>query len=113
MRLLVCGSRTWTDYRFLRREIEYVVCNEFEAEPFTLIEGDAPGADRMAGHLARRHGWDLEVYPADWQQDGRAQDHGATPPCSARADRTWCWCSWTSHSTRAGALLTWCAAPAR
>ena len=72
MRLLVCGSRTWTNYRFLRREIEYVVGVEFEAEPFTLIEGDAPGADRMAGHLARRHGWDLEVYPADWQQDGRA-----------------------------------------
>ena len=72
MRLLVCGSRTWTDYRFLRREIDYVVGVEFQAEPFTLIEGDGPGADRMAAHLARRYGWDLEVYPADWQHDGRA-----------------------------------------
>ncbi len=71
MRLLVCGSRTWTNYRLLRRVIEATVI-EFEAEPFVLIEGDARGADRMAGALARHHGWDLEVYPARWQHDGRA-----------------------------------------
>jgi YspA, cpYpsA-related SLOG family len=72
VRLLVCGSRTWTDYRLLRREIEYVVGVEFQAESFVLIEGDARGADRLAGELARARGWDLEVYPAHWQQDGRA-----------------------------------------
>jgi len=72
VRLLVCGSRTWTDYRLLRQVIENVVCNEFQAEPFVLIEGDAPGADRMAAHLARHWGWDLEVYPAHWRTQGRA-----------------------------------------
>jgi hypothetical protein len=72
VRLLVCGSRTWTDYRLLRQVIEDVVGNEFEAEPFVLIKGDAPGADRMAAHLARHWGWDLEVYPARWRTQGRA-----------------------------------------
>jgi len=71
MRLLVCGSRTWTNYRLLRQVVEDIVCNEFEAEPFVLIEGDARGADRMAAHLARRYGWDLEVYPAHWRTEGR------------------------------------------
>ena len=71
MRLLVCGSRTWSDYRLLRRVIEDTVV-EFEAEPMVLIEGDAPGADRMAGHVAHRHGWDLKVYRARWDTEGRA-----------------------------------------
>ena len=69
MRLLVCGSRAWSDYRRLRRTLEATVA---QAEGVTVIEGGARGADRMAGHLACMHGWGLEVYPARWQQEGRA-----------------------------------------
>jgi hypothetical protein len=71
MRLLVCGSRTWTDYRRLRRVIEATIAQR-QAEHVTIIEGGARGADRMAGHLAYLHGWGLEVYPARWEQQGRA-----------------------------------------
>jgi hypothetical protein len=71
MRLLVCGSRTWSDYRRLRRTLEATVAGR-QAEQVTVIEGGARGADRMAGHLACMHGWGLEVYPARWQQEGRA-----------------------------------------
>jgi hypothetical protein len=51
MRLLVCGSRTWTDYRRLRRTLEATVAQR-QADSVTIIEGGARGADRMAGHLA-------------------------------------------------------------
>jgi len=71
MRLLVCGSRTWTDYRLLRRTVEATV-GHHQVEDVTIIEGGARGADRMAGHLTSLHGWGLEVYPARWQQEGRA-----------------------------------------
>lgn len=71
MRLLVCGSRTWTDYRRLRRTLEATVAQR-QADSVTIIEGGARGADRMAGHLAYLHGWGLEVYPARWEQQGRA-----------------------------------------
>jgi YspA, cpYpsA-related SLOG family len=71
MRLLVCGSRTWNDYRLLRRTLEATIA-QHQAEQVTIIEGGARGADRMAGHLACLHGWGLEVYPARWQQEGRA-----------------------------------------
>ena len=71
MRLLVCGSRTWSDYRRLRRTLEATLA-QHQAEDVTIIEGGARGADRMAGHLACMHGWRLEVYPARWQQEGRA-----------------------------------------
>ncbi len=71
MRLLVCGSRTWTDRVQLGWEIEGIVA-QHQGEPLVLIHGDARGADRLADELARARGWRLEVYPAHWRTEGRA-----------------------------------------
>jgi hypothetical protein len=73
LRLLVCGSRTWTDSALLAHTVEQeVVEHGQDRGGVVLIEGDARGADRLAGALAKARGWQLEVYPADWQRHGRA-----------------------------------------
>jgi YspA, cpYpsA-related SLOG family len=71
MRLLVCGSRTWTDRARLWQDLDRLVAEHGDGQ-VVLIEGDARGADRLAGQLARRRGWALERYPADWTRHGRA-----------------------------------------
>jgi YspA, cpYpsA-related SLOG family len=71
MRLLVCGSRTWTDRPRLWQVLDRLVSAHGDRQ-VTVIEGDARGADRLAGQLARRRGWRLERYPADWSGEGRA-----------------------------------------
>jgi len=71
MRLLVCGSRTWTDRPRLWQILDQVVSQHGDGQ-VVLIEGDARGADRLAGQLARERGWRLERYPADWTHHGRA-----------------------------------------
>jgi hypothetical protein len=71
MRLLVCGSRTWTDRIQLGWEVEGIVA-QYQGEPIVVIHGDAQGVDRLAGELARARGWRLEVYPARWDTEGRA-----------------------------------------
>jgi len=71
MRLLVCGSRTWTDRARLWQVLDQVVTDHGDGQ-VTVIEGDARGADRLAGRLARERGWRLERYPADWSGEGRA-----------------------------------------
>jgi YspA, cpYpsA-related SLOG family len=66
-RILVCGSRTWSDFETLRTILD--------AEPDTdvvLIHGGARGVDRLAGEYARQRGWPVEVYPADWDRHGKA-----------------------------------------
>lgn len=67
MRVLVCGSRDWTDYEAIRREIMTL-----PASLNLVIHGNAVGADRAAGRAASLSGIEVASYPADWKKYGRA-----------------------------------------
>lgn len=66
--VLVCGSRTWTD---TPRIYDVLRTLQWRDGDFTVIHGDAPGADRQAGYVARVLGLPVESYPADWKRHGR------------------------------------------
>jgi hypothetical protein len=66
MRVLVCGGRNFTDRQFIwdyLNTLKDVEC---------IIEGDARGADRLAGEWARHNGIPNYKYPADWTRHGKA-----------------------------------------
>lgn len=66
MKVLCCGDRNWTDWQVIERELRGL-------GPLTVIvEGDARGADRMCGHVARRLNYDVVPVPAQWERYGRA-----------------------------------------
>lgn len=65
MRLLICGDRNWTDSSAVTEVVERL-------RPEVVIEGDARGADRMAGIAGELAGAEVEVYPAEWDKFGRA-----------------------------------------
>lgn len=79
MRLLVTGSRTWTDAPFIRRELHSVLCPEFGVfRPLTLVHGGAiRGADCIADEWAEMEIADhdspitVECHAADWKQHGK------------------------------------------
>jgi len=78
VRVLICGSRTWTDTKPV-----YTILNglliDCEVEVMTVIEGGAKGADSIAALWAeqRRHGAENGGYvahksfPADWDRYGK------------------------------------------
>lgn len=71
MRVLVCGSREWAK----PIPIEVLVggfVSVYGAHQVTVIHGGARGADSMAAGAARRHGCAVEMFPADWEGDGRS-----------------------------------------
>jgi hypothetical protein len=69
MRVLVCGGRDFSDtVRVYRALDELKRHNVIDA----VIEGDARGADRIAGYWARKNRIDNIKFPADWDKDGRA-----------------------------------------
>lgn len=69
MRVLVCGSRSWTDRYAIERELRAL------PDGAIVIHGAARGADTIAGEIANRLGLIVETFPADWKRHGRAAGH--------------------------------------
>lgn len=74
MKLMVCGSRSITDKDWVWSKIDEVV-KMFSGAPVEIIEGDASGVDKLAGEWAKANNVPLVLYPADWENDGRAAPH--------------------------------------
>ncbi|KKN05312.1 hypothetical protein LCGC14_1088550 [marine sediment metagenome] len=66
MRILVCGSRIWKD-----REGIKVNLASYAAHDPVVIHGGARGADTIAGEVAKELGFEVEVFPADWNKHGK------------------------------------------
>jgi SLOG family YspA-like protein len=63
MRLLVCGSRSWSNLKLMHAYVSLL-------GPSLIIHGGARGADLMSGEVAKRLGIPFLVYPADWKHNG-------------------------------------------
>lgn len=63
MRVLVCGGRTYRNYRAVTRELAHLRPTD------VLVHGGAPGADTLAAKLWP---YQAEVWPAEWDQFGKA-----------------------------------------
>lgn len=68
-RILVCGSRNWTNKKVIERELEQYFKYE-DAIP-VVIHGCARGADTFAGKIAKKAGVEVKEFPANW---GRGSD---------------------------------------
>ncbi len=71
VRVLVCGSREFTDRGLLEGKLNEVR-GRLDGGTMRVVHGDAAGADRMAAAWAERHGIGVDAYPADFEQDGRS-----------------------------------------
>lgn len=72
MRVLVCGGREFKDCPLLVETLDRLLKAWGTID--AIIEGDARGADRMAGYWARSHGIDNLKYPVtdeDYRLFGR------------------------------------------
>jgi hypothetical protein len=70
MRILVCGSRSWTDKDRVRQELGPYENLQNTGVQITIVHGGARGADKLAGEIAKEYGFDVEVFPAKWGQHG-------------------------------------------
>lgn len=68
MRVLVCGGRDFMDNAMAYKALDILHSNYgFDV----VIEGDARGADRIAGYWARKNKLDNVKFPAKWTQYGK------------------------------------------
>lgn len=72
MRLLITGSRDWSDKQMIRDALRGAVSG-IRSRDVTLVHGDCPtGADRIADETGRLWGFDIEPHPADWSRGRKA-----------------------------------------
>ena len=75
--ILVTGSRDWTDDEAIREALWAASGGDETAQPFVLIHGDAPGADKIAGEIVEAEWeWPVVPMPAPWKQHGKAAGSG-------------------------------------
>lgn len=77
MRVIVSGSRTWTDREAIFGALDLIAdAARYNAEPLTVVHGAAKGADTIADEWVRERSaaeWPVlvERYPADWRVFGK------------------------------------------
>lgn len=75
MRILITGSRNWTDVNAIHADmlLEAVTGCWNDMSSVTVMHGGCPtGADAIADRLARQLGFNVFIYPADWEGLGKA-----------------------------------------
>lgn len=69
MRILVTGSRTWTDVAIIHEHLAKYFDGLVNT---TLVHGDChTGADRIADAFAVKNRWKVERFPAKWNEYGK------------------------------------------
>lgn len=73
MRVLVTGSRNWTDLDKIRQVLTNLDNLRDVDEDVVLVSGNCPdGADIYCERYAVELGWQLELYPANWNLGKKA-----------------------------------------
>lgn len=75
VRILVTGSRNWTDKVTIAKAIREAWLVEGRPYGVTVVHGGARGADYIAGVYAKRLGFSVEVHALDdaaWKKYGKA-----------------------------------------
>ncbi len=70
MKILICGSRHWTNYNSILSVIRRLIT--CYGPDILIVEGGASGADLLSRKAAIECGISYKEFPADWNKYGRA-----------------------------------------
>ena len=83
MKIIIAGSRNFTDYNYLKQKLDMVL----KLYPtFVLISGGAQGADKLGERYAAENGLKVEQYLADWNTHGKSAGYIRNVEMSKNAD---------------------------
>ena len=68
-KLIVAGSRDFTEYSFLKQRLEHLL--QFITDEIEIVSGRARGADLLGERFAKEKGYKIAEFPANWERDGK------------------------------------------
>lgn len=77
IRLLIAGSRIFDDYDSLEIECKELLLslNAIKPSDICVISGTAKGADKLGERFAKKYGFHIERFPANWDLYGKSAGH--------------------------------------
>lgn len=93
VRLAVVGSRTFSDYEFMKSILQWYTIKE-------IISGGASGADSLAERYADENGIPKKVFLPDWKRLGKGAGFARNEKIVAAADEVVAFWDGSSHGTR-------------
>ena len=72
LKVIIAGGRDFTDTQYAADSLVKLVEDNKLPDTFTVISGNARGADKVGEYLAKLWDLPLEIYPADWNQHGKS-----------------------------------------
>lgn len=93
IRLIIAGTRTFNDYRLLKKTIlQLILMNEeYDDIPIKIISGGARGADTLGERFACEYDMSLSIFKPDWKLgklEGKRRNvsmarHAVEPNCAS------------------------------
>ena len=71
-RVLIAGSRSFTDYNKAKEYIDFCISNIRKENKIIIVSGGARGADLLGERYAMENGFKIERYLPDWETYGRS-----------------------------------------
>ncbi len=68
MKVIIAGSRSFSDYELMERNCDHMLQNQTDIE---VVSGTADGADKLGEVYASNIGHRIKRFPADWKTYGR------------------------------------------
>jgi YspA, cpYpsA-related SLOG family len=81
MRLIIAGSRDFTDYNLLK-----LMINSLNLKPSLVLCGMARGADLLGARWASENSVPVAEFPADWDAYGKSAGYKRNQEMAAFAD---------------------------
>lgn len=72
MKVIICGSRTFEDYEFLKEQSLKILIEKqyqlvFPKKDVEIVLGNAKGVDSLGERLAKEEEFQVKLFPTDWK----------------------------------------------
>jgi len=69
MKVIIAGSRNFTDYQKLKETCDTILRDQTNIE---IVSGNCRGADLLGEQYAKERGYKITQFPADWNKYGKS-----------------------------------------
>ena len=99
-RIVVAGCRNYFNYDEAKEYIDFCISEIRKENTLIFVSGCCSGADMLGERYAKENGYEIEYYPAEWNEYGRAAGPKRDLTMAKIADYVICFWDFKSRGTK-------------